>query len=548
LTVPEAEEILYLPVNSPNGFVRLVDYIGGDDSVYYAATGGKGPIVLSDLSYEQLFDSMHEYGATNGFRFVQLKFHMFMPIQSALYFVYDRHFKVNEYSARYSELLSMQRAVTKQEVEEVVGDEATSHFHSLIGDLQDESRETYEALLNMRLARELSRIVVGSGNMTEFYVCATLDDFLDVIDFGKRRAQLFSPDLGEFSNVIESLCEKVAPLTVKSYERKFKNELNPVASNDLLERVDSSVLNSYPDGSLRYGVSETKRLTVPEAEEVLWSPISYLNNGYFMPTDYMGSDAAIVQAARVSYGAGTEKTSKDESLVRYLNRHKHGTPFEQVLVQGEQKTPIFVFPRQGGRHRMLDREGFLGRFPALDPYYLVPEDEIRIQSEKNKQGRDEELLVEDKIKVVDEISSIFSRQTETCDKLLENGFPAHIVDMLKGVGHYTISTVKTDLRNAFNFLILRQDHHAQKEIRVIADMWADFLERVAPAAIRAYEDYGRNVISFSSIEKPLVKRAWEEGLNEIPLGWYQEIGLATKRGKKRREAEELDEKLKRFWD
>ena len=42
------------------------------------------------------------------------------------------------------------------------------------------------------------------------------------------------------------------------------------------------------------------------------------------------ADAAIVQAARVSYGAGTKQVSEDRGLIRYLLRHRHTTPFEMV--------------------------------------------------------------------------------------------------------------------------------------------------------------------------------------------------------------------------
>ena len=46
--------------------------------------------------------------------------------------------------------------------------------------------------------------------------------------------------------------------------------------------------------------------------------------------DNMGDDAAIVQAARVSYAQGTKSVSNDRGLIRYLMRHRHTTPFEMV--------------------------------------------------------------------------------------------------------------------------------------------------------------------------------------------------------------------------
>src|SRR5205814_10548701 len=66
--------------------------------------------------------------------------------------------------------------------------------------------------------------------------------------------------------------------------------------------------------------------------------------------DYMGGDASIVQASRVSYGLGTKSVSEDRGLIRYLMRHQHTTPFEMVELKFHVKLPIFV-ARQWIRHR-----------------------------------------------------------------------------------------------------------------------------------------------------------------------------------------------------
>ena len=72
----------------------------------------------------------------------------------------------------------------------------------------------------------------------------------------------------------------------------------------------------------------TRRATVPALEEILYKPIPVLDHGFVRVIDYMGDDAAIVQAARVSYGKGTKKVSEDRGLINYLLRHRHTTPFE----------------------------------------------------------------------------------------------------------------------------------------------------------------------------------------------------------------------------
>lgn len=97
-------------------------------------------------------------------------------------------------------------------------------------------------------------------------------------------------------------------------------------------------------------VQPLPRPASPEVDAILGVPIRVLDHGLVRLIDYMGDDAAIVQAARVSYGAGTKKHSEDAALIRYLLRHKHTSPFEMIEVKLHIKAPIFV-ARQWVRHR-----------------------------------------------------------------------------------------------------------------------------------------------------------------------------------------------------
>src|SRR6187549_466201 len=87
---------------------------------------------------------------------------------------------------------------------------------------------------------------------------------------------------------------------------------------------------------------QTKRATSPALEAILYDPIPVLDHGFVRVIDYMGDDAAIVQAARVSYGRGTKQVSQDKGLIRYLMRHYHTTPFEMCEIKLHVKLPIFV--------------------------------------------------------------------------------------------------------------------------------------------------------------------------------------------------------------
>src|SRR5258706_15087387 len=96
--------------------------------------------------------------------------------------------------------------------------------------------------------------------------------------------------------------------------------------------------------------AQTRRVTVPALEEILYEALPVLDHGFVRVIDYMGDDGAIVQAARVSYGRGTRRVSEDRGLINYLMRHRHTTPFEMCESKYHVKLPIFV-ARQWIRHR-----------------------------------------------------------------------------------------------------------------------------------------------------------------------------------------------------
>src|SRR5262245_34284501 len=132
---------------------------------------------------------------------------------------------------------------------------------------------------------------------------------------------------------------------------------------------------------------ETRRPTVPALEEVLFEVRPVLDHGFIRVIDYMGDDAAIVQAARVSYGKGTRRVSEDRGLIRYLMRHHHTTPFEMCELKLHCKLPIFV-ARQWIRHRTASVNEYSARYSILDREFYVPTPElVGAQATSNRQGR-----------------------------------------------------------------------------------------------------------------------------------------------------------------
>src|ERR1044072_7154129 len=151
----------------------------------------------------------------------------------------------------------------------------------------------------------------------------------------------------------------------------------------------------------RDGAAKTLRPIAPALEEVLFKALPVLDHGFVRVIDYMGDDAAVVQAARVSYGRGTKKVSEDRGLINYLMRHRHTTPFEMCEIKYHVKLPIFV-ARQWIRHRTANVNEYSARYSILDKeFYLPAPEHLAVQSTINNQGRGEILRPEDSKRVLD---------------------------------------------------------------------------------------------------------------------------------------------------
>src|SRR5579862_2909007 len=139
--------------------------------------------------------------------------------------------------------------------------------------------------------------------------------------------------------------------------------------------------------AIRAQSGQTLRPTVSALEALLYQAIPVLDHGFIRVIDYMGDDAAVVQAARVSYGRGTKKVSEDRGLIHYLLRHRHTTPFEMCEIKYHVKLPIFV-ARQWIRHRTANVNEYSARYSILDnEFYLPAPEQLAAQSRSNRQGR-----------------------------------------------------------------------------------------------------------------------------------------------------------------
>ncbi|MDE5057748.1 FAD-dependent thymidylate synthase [Wolbachia endosymbiont of Drosophila bocki] len=233
----------------------------------------------------------------------------------------------------------------------------------------------------------------------------------------------------------------------------------------------------------------TKRTIVKEIDAILYEEHKVLDHGFIRVVDYMGSDSAIVQAARVSYGKGTKQTSQDEALIKYLMRHHHTTPFEMCEIKFHVKLPIFV-ARQWIRHRTANVNEYSARYSILDNEFYTPKPEqVAKQSDNNKQGSGEAFDPDTSKEIIDSLTNDSNLVYSHYEKFIEQGLAREIARTNLMLNYYTQFYWKIDLHNLLHFLKLRADKHAQYEIRVYAEVMLDITKKWVPLAYNAFVEY-----------------------------------------------------------
>ena len=268
----------------------------------------------------------------------------------------------------------------------------------------------------------------------------------------------------------------------------------------------------------RAQTATTARATVPALEAMLFHAMPVLDHGFVRAIDYMGDDAAVVQAARVSYGRGTRKVSEDAGLIRYLMRHRHTTPFEMCEIKFHVKLPIFV-ARQWIRHRTANVNEYSARYSILDREFYIPAAEhLAAQSVANRQGRGDVLTGDEAERVLDLPRQDYESAYDHYAEMLNESEAGEIVDPSKqglarelarmnlSLNFYTQWYWKTDLHNFMHFLSLRADAHAQYEIRVYAEAMVDILRKWVPLTAEAFEQHRLHAVTLSKGALAVVKR------------------------------------------
>ena len=265
--------------------------------------------------------------------------------------------------------------------------------------------------------------------------------------------------------------------------------------------------------------------------------------------DYMGSDESIVQAARVSYGAGTKRIHEDRGLIRYLMRHRHTTPFEMCEIKLHVRVPMDCW-RQWIRHRTASVNEYSTRYSvAIDSAQKTPPGEWRLQSKRNKQGSEEYLDPARGAVFSEKEAELHALSRRIYEERLAEGISREQARKDLPLSTYTEAYWKTNLHNLLHFLRLRMDPHAQQEIRAYADIIGrELVSRWCPITWEAFLDYSLDALELSATERNVVaalSASDPAAAMEIAKSAGM-LNMVDGRLAKNRERDELEAKLRRL--
>jgi thymidylate synthase (FAD) len=267
-----------------------------------------------------------------------------------------------------------------------------------------------------------------------------------------------------------------------------------------------------------------------------------LDNGYVRLLDVMGDDSSPDSDARISTGVAARSEAQQTTLVRFLLRHKHTTPFEGSVIKFEVRAPIMVI-REWFRHRMFSYNEESGRYKQLDPLYYTPAVErVSFQAKNNHQGSGEQHP--DAMEFVAQWREEQQEFEEGYDALIQTHNVARELARLNmPVSHYSTFVVTGNLLNWFRFLQLRMEATAQYEIRVYANAIFELAKQYFPTSFEAFQDYWLEAVTLSGKERKLLSQMLPASISEES---FTNTVPAPTPDFTKREAEEFRQKLLRM--
>lgn len=269
--------------------------------------------------------------------------------------------------------------------------------------------------------------------------------------------------------------------------------------------ADPSAASVPASASGNVPTADHQRLALVEG--LRWKKFPVLDDGFVCLVDVMGDDSSVVQAARVSYGAGTKKVSDDRTLIRYLLRHRHTTPFEMAEIKFLVRVPMDCW-RQWVRHRMASINEYSTRYSlAIDAAQTTEIDGWRTQAGDNRQGSGAPLPTEIGTRLSDDERRFHLESRRMYDDRLRSGVAREQARKDLPLSTYTEAYWKIDLHNLLHFLALRMDSHAQAEIRAYATTIGEqIIQPLFPVVWEAFRDYRIGAEMLTRLEIGVIAR------------------------------------------
>ena len=290
-----------------------------------------------------------------------------------------------------------------------------------------------------------------------------------------------------------------------------------------------------------------------QVDALRWEKFSVLDDGFVCLVDVMGDDSSIVQAARVSYGEGTKKVSDDRTLIRYLLRHRHTTPFEMAEIKFLVRVPMDCW-RQWIRHRTANINEYSTRYSlAIDGAQTTPVDEWRTQAESNRQGSGDALPPELGEKLTQQETELQNQMRTVYQERIDSGVAREQARKDLPLATYTEAYWKIDLHNLLHFLALRMDSHAQLEIRNYATAIGEkIVAPLFPVVWEAFQDYRMQSMFLTRLDVGVIQRLNETAATNGTAPPFTEAAFLAAQDptwatlKRSRERDECCSKLQRM--
>jgi len=231
---PGAEKILDKEFKVlDKGFVRLVDYMGGDERVVQSARVSYGKGTKTVREDKALIDYLMRNRHTSPFEQVVLTFHCKMPIFVARQWIRHRTARVNEISGRYSVLenefylpdkgqVRLQSKINRQgRSDEEVPPELQEEVLRILIEGQRRAYQDYEGLIEKDIARELARINLPLSLYTQWYWQIDLHNLFHFLEL--RLDYHAQWEIRQYAKVIAEITKKVAPVSYEAFEKHVLN-------------------------------------------------------------------------------------------------------------------------------------------------------------------------------------------------------------------------------------------------------------------------------------------------------------------------------------